>query len=185
METIKNDTGYICATAYIKAFNKENRCKRVIAEFLSNQSTVNLLYSLQEKHGIKDVYIAKRGVGGNTFMHEELFTYFHNWLHKIPNKSFGRDEYEFCTAIEASFEGVLTFERQMRFGLYFVDLYCNELKLCIEYDELHHRDKNDMVRQNKIESEYGVSFYRHSKKDNIYVGINHILRLVSFAQLYS
>jgi len=52
---------------------------------------------------------------------------------------------------------------------YFIDGYISELKLCIEYDERHHftyHDNNlilsdrDLYRQNRIESKYGLSFFR-------------------------
>jgi very-short-patch-repair endonuclease len=179
METIE----FIDATAELKKYNSGLKSKRVIPEFWSNKGTKNTILYLKEKLGIPRVYECKRGKGGGTLMHPELFIYFKNWLYKIPNKTFSRDEIEFASVIQTAFSGIYNFTPQKNFGQYFVDLYCEDLNLCIEYDEDHHSKQveEDAKRQSEIMKEFGVNFLRHKQKDNLFEFINKIMK---FAELY-
>ncbi len=178
MNYTTKENGFICATEALSEYNKAHKSNRVISEFLSNRSTNNLILLLKEKYNIKP-YTTQKGVKDGTYMHPDMFQYFYNWLYKIPNKSFSRDEFEFFLAIETTFNGILTFERQKYFGIYCVDIYCNTLNLCIEYDEKEHKFKSieDEKRQKEIETNFGVTFYRHPEKENVFSAINNIMKI--------
>lgn len=175
---------FVNVTEIIKKYNAENKSSKVIAEFFSNNSTKNAILLICSNNNISRCYYARKGKMGATYFHPDLVIYFNNWLYKLPNKTFSRDELEFSSSLEEVFKGVLTFKRQYNFGGSFVDLYCNELNLCIEYDECHHsvklRLENDINRQKLIETEYNVRFIRHKHKDNIFITINKILKLINF-----
>lgn len=170
--------GYINASILLKEYNNKYLSKKVTAEFFSNKNTQQLILHIKDKYSIIKPYISRRGHGGATWMHPELYQYFYNWLYKLPNKSFGRDEYEFVTAIETAFNGIYKIEIQKCFDTYKVDLFITELNLVIEFDEKYHK-KNieyDKKRQLYIQDKFNVMFIRHDEKDNIYLTINNILK---------
>ncbi len=107
---------YILATTYLKKYNIEFNSNKILSEFLSNSSTKNMILLIHAKNnGVKPYFTKKGKHGGGTWMHPDLFQFFHNWLYKIPNKTFSRDEFEFCSAIEESFKDILKFDRQKTF----------------------------------------------------------------------
>jgi very-short-patch-repair endonuclease len=167
------------ATELLAVYNNNSESQKRFKDFWENKNTQQIYLNLCQKLNMSKLHETSRGKGGATWMHEELLYVFYNWLHKIPNQTITRDELVFCDYVEQSFKGILTFERQKRFGNYLVDLYCNELNLCIEFDEEHH-SKNiilDTQRQSNIENQFGVSFIRHKIKDNYSITINKILLL--------
>jgi very-short-patch-repair endonuclease len=169
---------FVDATLELKQYNEKAKSNKVLAEFWSNKATKNAILYLREKTSTSLLYEIRRGKGGGTLMHPELFVFFKNWLYKIPNKTFSRDEVEFVSVVQTTFFGVYDFVPQKNFGQYFVDLYCEELNLCIEYDEEHH-DRHfieDAKREEEIKKEFGVSFLRHKSKDNLFVFINRVIR---------
>ena len=175
---------FVNATLELKQYNKKAKSNKVLPEFWSNKATKNAILYLKEKIGTSVLYEIKRGKGGGTLMHPELFIFFTNWLYKIPNKTFSRDEIEFASAIQTAFLDVYHFEPQKRFGNCFVDLYCEKLKLCIEYDEEFHdgTKEKDGCRQEEISKAFGVSFLRHRSKDNLFVFINQILKFAKASE---
>lgn len=172
--------GFINATDVLKYFNDRDGSNRRFKDFWENSGTKNHYNSLCLKHLKSTLHETSRGKGGATWMHEDLFLLFYNWINKIPNQSITRDELLFCDYIEESFDGILKFERQAKFGTYLVDLFCPLLKLCIEFDEDHHRKTNKVIldeeRQKRIEDKYEVVFIRHVKGDNYSKTINKIIK---------
>ncbi|HRH33637.1 MAG TPA: KilA-N domain-containing protein, partial [Catalimonadaceae bacterium] len=69
---------FIDATAELKAYNLKATSNKAIAEFWSNKGTKNAILYLKEKTGIPIIYECRRGRGGGTWMHPELFVYFQN-----------------------------------------------------------------------------------------------------------
>lgn len=183
----RKSDGFINATDFLRKFNDlSNKPKKVISEFWSNESTKSIYSYYLEKNNLKSLHIASRGKGGATWMHADLFTVFFNWCNSIPNLSISRDENLFCQYIEESFEGFLKFERQKRFDNYFVDLYCESISLCIEFDEDFHNRSNKVIldkkRQYFIENKFNVVFIRHKKGENFSKVINSIMK---FKQSYN
>lgn len=172
------------ATELLSIFNENSEIKKVLPEFWSNKNTKEFYNNLCLKLDLPYLHKATKGRGGATWMHEDLLIVFYNWLYKLPNQSVTRDEIEFVKYIKESFDDFLTFETQKRFGTYYVDLYCNELELCIEFDEPHHKRKSniflDEKRQKEIELKYNVSFIRHLSGDRFSLTINKILKLCKY-----
>lgn len=183
---LKNDDGLLSATDVVKAYNEKNNTKKVLAEFWSNNSTIQLCVAIEKKFNLKKAFYSKRGNSGGTWMHEELMIILYNWLHKIPNQSISRDELTFYTYIEESFDNILKFERQKRFDNFFVDLYCEEIRLCIEFDEKHHQGTKhkilDEERQKYIEDKFEVNFLRHKHGENYSKMIN---KIINYKQAYN
>ncbi len=167
------------ATDLLSIYNNNNHSKKKFQDFFENQSTHQIQKNLMLKLGLTKVNDSQRGKYGGTWMHEELLIVFHNWLYKLPNQTITRDELVFVQYIKESFNGILEFETQKKFGTYYVDLYCKELSLCIEFDEMHHnRNKNiilDSQRQKEIEETHNVNFIRHNSNENYSVCINKII----------
>jgi len=75
-----------------------------------------------------------------------------------------RVEFQFGEVIENMFSGFNIIPQYPVFGnKYYIDWYIPELKLAIEFDELHHwgNTKDDDVRQLEIEKELGCRFARY------------------------
>jgi len=181
IEILKDlSNNFYCATDLINFYNKTSNTKKVLAEFWSNNNTKQIYSMLCQKLNVNILHTSYRGKKGATWMHESLLEILYNWVYKIPNKTITRDEIVFCEYIIESFKSFLTFEKQKQFGGYFVDLYCNELNLCIEFDEQYHKTKGintrDINRQNDIENTYKVTFIRHNYADNYSLTINKILK---------
>jgi very-short-patch-repair endonuclease len=177
--TQRTKDSFFNATELLSVFNQTSNTKKVFAEFWSNQTTKKIYDDLLIKLNVNTLHESIRGKYGATYMHEELLIVFYNWLNKIPNHSFTRDEIIFIQSIMLAFEGVLTFTKQYKFDTYYVDLYIHELNLCIEFDESHHQSQKekDIKRQEYIESKFNVTFIRHEIKDNYAITINKILLL--------
>lgn len=171
--------GFYLATDILESCNLNSDSKKRFKDFWENKGIKQLYVNISTKLNTSKLHDTIRGNKGGTWMHEELLMVFYNWVYKIPNQTITRDEIVFCDYIEESFKGILTFERQKRFLNYHVDLYCDELKLCIEFDESHHRkNKNtnlDEERQKQIENEFCVNFIRHDDRDNYSITINKII----------
>lgn len=180
LQKLPTDGNFVYITDFIKNFNDSNNKKKNIQEFWSNDSTKNVYDGLCNKLGLSILHKTTRGKGGGTWIHKELFPFLFNWLHEYPNLKATRDEIEFCNQIEVAFEGILKFERQKQFDNFRVDLFCEEIGLCIEYDELHHNKPSiaryDLARQSHIEEEFGMHFMRHNKKDSLASTINKIIK---------
>jgi very-short-patch-repair endonuclease len=172
------DDNFFNATELLNIYNTNNRIQKSISEFWSNKSTKQIYNNLLLKLKLPYLHEAKRGKGGCTWMQEDLFLVFYNWLNKIPNQSITRDELEFCSYIEESFFDILYFERQKKFENYYVDLYCDEIKLCIEFDEEFHKKRIeiDNERQEFIEEKYEVFFIRHKPNERYSKTINKIIK---------
>ena len=173
------NTDFINATKFLKKENLKNNQNKKISDFWSNKTVQNLINFLYKKDGISP-YKTFRGKGGGTYMNKELFSHFERWACKLPQQSITRNEIVFCDYIEESLDGVLSFERQKEIDGYFVDLYCEELSLCIEFDEKHHTKKRqvflDAEREKKISKKNNVIFFRHKEGDNYSITINNIIR---------
>ena len=173
------------ATEKLRKFNKQMKTNRVMMRFLENDGTKNLILHLQSKYSYSEVYKTRRGHNGGTWMCREMYEAFERWLYKLPNGTFERNELRFCAAMETAFGGLLSFERQKSFDSYVVDLYCVELKICLEYDESHHnRISNrvaDGIRQKEIEEKFGVTFYRQAENESIFKTINYFVGMASMA----
>lgn len=87
----RNTDGYFNATTLLAAYNSFSEKKKVIPEFLSNDSTKDFMKELANDLNIgksidletylpSDLYQAKRGRGGCTWMHPYLFVKFAMWL---------------------------------------------------------------------------------------------------------
>ena len=179
--TQRTKDSFFNATELLAVYNSNNESQSRLFDFFSNQTTKKIYNDLLVKLNLDTLHESIRGKGGATYMHEELLIVFYNWLNKIPNHSFTRDEIVFVNSIMLSFKDILTFTKQYKFDTYYVDLYVHELNLCIEFDELHHnRQTNkyiDIERQKYIENKFNVMFIRHNIKDNYAVTINKILLL--------
>jgi len=183
----RNSDSFINATDFLKTFNESSgKPKKVLSEFWSNESTKSIYCYYLEKTGLETLHISSRGKAGSTWMQPDLFSVFFNWCNSIPNLSISRDEHLFCQYIKESFDGFLKFERQKRFDNYFVDLYCESISLCIEFDEeFHNRNKQinlDDERQKSIENKFNVVFIRHKKGENFSKVIN---RIIKFKESYN
>jgi very-short-patch-repair endonuclease len=178
--TQRTKDSFFNATELLAVYNANNTKKKRFKDFWENKTTKNLYKYLLEKLGVVKLHESIRGKGGATWMHEELLVVFFNWINKLPNQSITRDEATFVTYLKESFEGVLTFETQKLFCGYFVDMYCPELKLCVEFDEEYHKKLNqvnlDKERQSKIENSFDVSFLRHDASTNFSIAINKIMK---------
>jgi len=75
-----------------------------------------------------------------------------------------RVEFQFGKVVENMFSGFKIIPQYPVFGnKYYIDWYIPELKLAIEFDELHHwsNTKDDDMRQLEIEKELGCRFARY------------------------
>lgn len=181
VDFLQNEYGVFCnATKYLKKHNEANNTNKRFKDFWDNSSTKIFYINLKEQLKIPYLHISNRGVGGSTWMHEKLYEHFKRWLLKVNNIRIERDEEVFCKFIEESFKGILVFQKQKIFGNYRVDLYCEEIHLCIEFDEIHHNKLNNQIldkkRQKEIELEYNVNFIRHNSFENISICINNIIK---------
>lgn len=89
-------------------------------------------------------------------------------------------EREFVDLVLESLDGVCTFEKQFRVGNYRLDLYSEELKLAIEYDEKHHMKPMNKVLDVKREAEIrakGISVIRVREGEERQ-GLNRIIKHV-------
>jgi len=172
--------GYYNVTKLTNDYNLEYKKERRVREFLDNKGTLNLCFLLSEKlKGIKIFYI-KMGRHGGTYFHESLMQTYINWLYILPNHTFTRNELKFCEAIIEAFKGILTFEMQKHIKGYMIDLYCNELNLCIEYDEKYHEKRlnEDTLRQNAVQIKCKCQFIRHKENDSIFNTISKINKFI-------
>lgn len=172
--------GFINATSFLNGHNILNgKCKR-FKDFWVNQSTIQYYKVLQGKLNKSELHTTQRGKGGATWMQYDLFIVFYNWVNKLPNQSVTRDENTFVSYIREAFKDYLQFDTQKRFNDYYVDMYCPKLRLCIEFDEPHHKKsahlKLDEQRQKEIEREHDVVFIRHDSDVNYSVTINKIIK---------
>jgi very-short-patch-repair endonuclease len=176
----RTSDSYFNATELLQIYNEKTNQSRRFADFWENKNTQQIYKNLQVKTGIDKLHTTQRGKGGSTWMQEDLLLVLYNWLEKIPNQTITRDEHIFCDYIIESFKDILTFEKQKRFGSYYVDLFCEELRLCLEFDEGHHKGKKlvllDKDRQEQIEETFDVFFIRHNYTDNYSITINKILK---------
>ena len=179
---IINNVEYYSANYIFNEWSGNRYVTKQKSQFLLNKST-KILIDKYNKEIVNPCYISFRGTSENsgTWIIKELVPYFYNWLHKLPMQPITRNESQFCEILETSFIGILNFERQKIFDTFFVDLYCEKLNLCIEYDEPHHKYSilNDKKRQDYITTNYNCVFYRHKEEDNIGLVINYIIGLIS------
>ena len=174
----RNSDSFINATQLISQFNSFNQSNKRFKDFMDNNTYQQAYFNICEKLNVKILHESKRGKGGCIWCHEELIYLIYNWLHKLPYKSTTRNEFDFCDNIEEAFKGILTFERQKKFDGFLVDLFCEEIHLCIEFDEKHHlsNKEKDAYRQKLIEDKFNVNFIRHNSNDNYSICINKIIR---------
>lgn len=168
------------ATELLALHNRSSMSQKRFKDFWENQSTKAIYSHLSHKLGIKNLHESNRGKGGGTWMQEDLLVFFFNWLNKVPNIAFTRDEKNFCESLKLSFDGLLTIIEQFKFGKYYVDIFIPEIQLCIEFDEDYHKRNNqkdkDVKRQKFIEKEFGVKFIRQDIRENYGVSINKIIK---------
>jgi very-short-patch-repair endonuclease len=166
------------ATEMLKYYNSLTNSNKRIPDFWENQSIKSLYNVISKKHDDIILHETKRGKYGATWMHEELFTIFINWLERIPNQNVSRDEAVFVAYIKESFKGIIQFETQKYFDGYYVDMYSDEIKLCIEFDELYHKKQRsvDEKREQEISNKFNVNFIRHNQSENYSVTINKIIK---------
>ena len=93
---------------------------------------------------------------------------------------FYREEVDFGNILSHSFSGVLTFINQYSVMSYFIDFYCPELNIAIEFDEEHHKMTKDYdkKRQLEIEGEINCEFIRHDYNVNYGKTINLLIKKV-------
>jgi very-short-patch-repair endonuclease len=177
---IINNIEYYSANYIYKEWANGKYCKKQKSQFFTNQSTKSLIYKLNNEV-INPCYITGRGSGelSGTWIIKELIPYYFNWLNKLPAPSYTRTEMQFCNIIEESFKGILKFEKQKPLDYYIIDMYCEELNLCIEYDEKYHKytKEYDKKREDYIKLNYGYEIIRHLENDNIGIIINKIYKM--------
>lgn len=170
---------YFNATDMLLEYNLKSGSNKVLPEFFSNKSTKCLIANLCLS---VDPVISKRGKYGYTLIHNKIKPYFYNWLHKLPNPFYIRDEEKFFDSLSMLFKDVVHIDRQKQFDCFFVDGYIEELGLCIEFDEKHHKNKKnseyDKERMNFISEEFGVQFLRQSEGESLEECGNKILKLL-------
>lgn len=93
-----------------------------------------------------------------------------------------RKELIFGDMLDNIFIGFLTFIPQAILGKYRVDFFCPELKLCIEYDEFHHKKGSgpikDKIRENEIKERFGFQFLRVDEGEEL-LAINHLIHIMT------
>jgi len=169
--------GYKNGTELLKDYNEKNNSNKRFADFWENKSVSKLGYKIQLENN-KPYKIVSRGYHGGTYLLPEMYDCFEKWLNGEPALRLCRDENLCFQEIKKAFKGIITFESQKNFSGYFVDFYCDEIKLCIEYDEDFHkyRASEDFLRQTEIENNHEVNFIRHSEQDGVGVLINKIIK---------
>lgn len=153
---------YVFATPIAKQHGKK------ISNWLGNGGTKKLIKVLSDKLGDKVVITKQGGIAYDnqgTWLHTELYPYFERWLNtQHVRYEFTRDEEDFKSLLQETFEGILEFEYQKKIEKYYIDFYCDKYKLAVEYDEVHHNKKEvftkDEERQNYLNSKYGITFIR-------------------------
>lgn len=179
-EKLQHVSEYFNATEMLKEYNMKNSCRKVIPEFLQNKG-IRVLLNNSFTNGLVPI-IAKRGKNGSTLMHKNIKPYFYNWLNKLPNISYTRDETVFVNGLIDLLNDVCEVIPQKQFDIYFVDAYIPKLNLVIEFDEDHHnKSKNkkyDKDRERYIKEKFGVNFIRHKEKDNHLCTYNKIVKFL-------
>lgn len=173
----RNTDGYFNATTLLSSYNANNEKKKVIAEFWSNDSTNEFMKELALRLNIhkRNLYEARRGRGGCTWMHPYLFAYFSLWLDSklgekinnilvgdgivkgLPILAYIRQEDiiigSICKALSVSRKD-FTFETQYPIGKYRADFCLYNINnpldvasyLVVEYDEKHHNKTSNVIK---------------------------------------
>lgn len=98
---------------------------------------------------------------------------------EVPVRS--RKEWDFGVLLLGALRGITPIVEQHRFGAYYADFYFPELRLVVEFDELHHKRPKrahlDSSRQAFIEGKFGVKFLRVQYKQEV-DALNQILKII-------
>jgi len=169
--------GYKNGTDLLREYNEKNNSNKRFKDFWENKSVIKLGDKIQLENN-KPYKIVSRGRSGGTYLLPDMYDCFEKWLNGKPALKLCRDESLCFEEIKKAFKGIMTFESQKNFSGYFVDFYCDEIKLCIEYDEDFHKSRSleDSLRQSEIEKIHEVNFIRHCEHDGIGVLINKIIK---------
>gem|GEM_PF-2929069 len=91
-------------------------------------------------------------------------------------------EREFFQMVNDCFSGVCEFVPQYRVGQYRIDLYSADMKLAIEYDEVHHRKpyqvRLDRLRESAIVKLLGATTFIRVNEGSEFSGLNLIIKFI-------